>query len=464
MPAPYRKIIFWVFIALFFVTAPLLILYTIGYRYNWARGKLQETGVAILDYRPNNSTLTVNTKAQSGKPPARFPGLTPGRYTFTIHKDGYADWTKRLWIEPSKTTFAQHMILWKTGSAATTLSDEVSRMVVASPDQKRIAFVEKKAPARIQFVNTRTQKNDATIAIPLSPKSEITTLLWSPRGKRLFVEGSAGEQFTIDMESATPLALPLQRIIPIRLENVSWNSTDDDRLYGYRRATPPEQGYELVEVDLFRGAIQNASAPFAQQSPYRVEDDLLYRVASGALVITEFVPSRRALERRLVLPDAPTTNVTFLANGPDGIITLFDATHKRLLLIDKETKTLYPIQETIDGVVTAAWSPLKNRLVWSTGKELWLLDLEQSTREMMREEKEKIQDIAWDPENEYVLYGAGDTVQVIEIDNRDNRNRATLATVPSRKGLVVGSDGTTIWMTGTSEGKTKLLSFTVTER
>ncbi|MBI4281796.1 PEGA domain-containing protein [Candidatus Uhrbacteria bacterium] len=464
MPATYRRIIFWVFIALFFITAPLLILYTIGYRYNWERGKLQETGVAVLDYRPNNSVLTINAKEQSGKPPARFPGLTPGRYTFTLHKDGYADWTKRLWIEPSKTTFAQHMILWKMDSASRAVSEDMSRIVAASPDQKHIAVVEKKAPALIQFINTRTQKNEASVAIPLSPTSAITTLLWSPRGKRIFVEGSAGEQFTIDMASGTPTALPLARIIPEHLENVSWNSTDDDRLYGYRRAPLVQQGYELVEVDLFRGAVQNASAPFTQQSAYRVEDDLLYRIDNGALVITEFVPSRRALERRLALPDAPATNVTFLANGPDGVITLFDSPHKRLLLIDKETKTLYPIQETIDGVVTAAWSPLHNRLVWSTGKALWLLDLEQSTRELMREEQQKIQDIAWDPENEYVFYGAGDAVNVVEIDNRDNRNRATIATVANRKGLMIGNDGTTIWMTGTQEGKTRLLFFTVTER
>ncbi len=464
MPATYRRAIFWIFIALFFITAPLLILYTIGYRYNWERGKLQETGVAVLDYRPNDSVLTINTKKQSGNPPMRFPGLTPGRYTFTLHKDGYTDWTKRLWIEPSKTTFAQHMILWKTGSAATAVSEDTSRIVIASPNQKRIAFVEKKNPARIQFINTRTQKNEATTSIPLSPKSEITTLVWSARGKRLFVEGSAGEQFTIDMESGTPTALPLSRIIPERLENVAWNNADDDRLYGYRRTKQPQGGYELVEIDLFRGATQSASVPFAQKAPYRVEDDLLYRIDNGALVITEFITSRRALERRLALPDAPTTNVTFLQNGPDGVITLFDAAHKRLLLIDKETKTLYPIQETIDGVVTAAWSPLKNRLAWSTGKELWLLDLEQSTREIMLEEKEKIQDIAWDPGNEYVFYGAGDAVHVIEIDNRDGRNRATVATVPGRKGLIVGSDGTTIWMTGASEGKIRLLSFTVTER
>ena len=112
MQTHHRKFIFLAFVTLFAVTAPLLILYTAGYRYNWQRGKLQETGVLLLNYHPTDATVTVQDTLSAAKAPARFTGLTPGRYTIRITKEGYTPWEKRLWIEPSKTTFAQHMILW----------------------------------------------------------------------------------------------------------------------------------------------------------------------------------------------------------------------------------------------------------------------------------------------------------------------------------------------------------------
>ncbi|MDO8581651.1 MAG: PEGA domain-containing protein [bacterium] len=461
MPRTYRRYIFFTFLGVFALTAPLLILYTAGYRYNWERGKIQETGVLLTNYRPTTALLQLNNVVGAKKAPARFSGLIPGRYTITIEKEGYYPWQKRLWVEPSKTTFAEHMILWKKDSAPERVSLDAPSLSVQSPNKKYITLITKKNPATVALFDTRTKKIVDTITPPQKKSATITNILWSPNGRRLFIESANSEQFiaTIETEHGSPIALT--KFSTERLLRVTWNTDDDDRLYGYTRAAPLKPGYQLLEIDLFRGATQTASVGVLPNiTPYFVEDDLFYRVEQGVLSITSFAASKQALERRLALPDAPTNKVTFLSNGPDTMITLFDQEHKRILLIDKGTATLYPIQETIDGVVDALWSPQKNRLLWNTGKTLALLDLEQSTREVIVEETKKIHAMAWDPENEYVFYAAGDTVTVTEIDDRDARNRVPLITIPELQGIMVSTIGNTLF----AQGRDGISPYTITDR
>ncbi len=461
MSRTYRRYIFFLFLGVFALTAPLLILYTAGYRYNWERGKIQETGVLLTSYRPTTALLRLNNIVGAKKAPARFSGLIPGRYTIAIEKEGYFPWQKRLWIEPSKTTFAQHMVLWKKESVPERVINDTILVSAQSPNKKTIALVTKKDPSRIILFDTRTKKIAAPMSLPQKKSSTITHLLWSPNARRLFIESENGEQFiaTIGGEQGAPI--PLVTFSAERLLRVTWNTDDDDRLYGYKRAAPLKPGYQLLEIDFFRGDTQRASiGTLESASPYVVEDDILYRIERGVLSITSFAASKQALERRLALPDAPKNNVTFLPESPDSMITVFDQEHKRILLIDKGTSTLYPIQETIDGVIAAQWSPKRNRLLWNTGKTLAVLDLEQSTRETIVDETKKIHAMAWDPENEYIFYGTNDAITVTEIDNRDVRNRVTLTTIKDLKGMTVNQTGTLLF----AQERNGLSAYSITDR
>lgn len=460
----YRKFFFFAFIALFVIIAPLLILYTAGYRYNFEHRKIQETGVLLVTYRPSDAILRLNGEIRSTASPARITGLVPGRYTITVTKDGHQPWEKKLWIEASQTTFAQHIVLWKTGDGPFLITEEPALLAVPSPDATLLAVVTTSAPRRITLLDTATRQPSETLTIPGATPTRITALQWSPRGRRLLITTNEKNKFiaTIGNSATTPVALTT--FTPTPLTRVQWNANDDDRLYGYTRSST-KVGYTLTELDLFRGATQTAAVPaMPKPLPYHVQDEILYRVEGDVLVINSFSAGRRALERRLALPEAPARDARFLPDGPESLLTLFDSAHKRLLLIDRNTRTLYPIQETIEEVRNAAWSPKKNRLIWNTSTTIGLLDLERSAREVLVEGIKKIQDIAWDPENEYVFYTVGENIRVREIDNRDTRNDAELAVIPKRKGLLVSHDGKRLYTNGWYNEKEQLLALTIADR
>ena len=93
-------------IIIFFVIAPLLVLYVSGTRVNLDDRDTSSTGILDVKSEPSNAQVFINNDERSSTP-ATIRFLTQGEYVVTIKKDGYRDWTKRLAIESGEVRFAQ---------------------------------------------------------------------------------------------------------------------------------------------------------------------------------------------------------------------------------------------------------------------------------------------------------------------------------------------------------------------
>jgi hypothetical protein len=101
------------FIALFLVTAPLVVLYTAGYRWNEKKFRLEKVGIIFLRSRPSGADIYLDGKLRKESTPARVRDLLPDTYEIKVSKNGYTSWTKSLAVESARTTFAEGIILWK---------------------------------------------------------------------------------------------------------------------------------------------------------------------------------------------------------------------------------------------------------------------------------------------------------------------------------------------------------------
>ena len=87
-----RRLIVITFIALFLTAAPIVVLYTSGYRYNWQKNKVEQVGVLMLDILPADAKLYLNNELLSDKRPLRLADLSPNYYQILAAKDGYHSW------------------------------------------------------------------------------------------------------------------------------------------------------------------------------------------------------------------------------------------------------------------------------------------------------------------------------------------------------------------------------------
>ena len=136
-----RRTIYILFIVIFLIAAPLVVLYSEGYRYNLKRGKIQKTGILIISSLPKKADIYLNGKVVIGdQTPARLEKLLPADYEIKIAKEGYYDWTKKLQIFENSTTFAEEVILWKNNWPTQLASYDIIDWL-ASPDNQKSVFL-----------------------------------------------------------------------------------------------------------------------------------------------------------------------------------------------------------------------------------------------------------------------------------------------------------------------------------
>jgi len=104
------------FIVLFFITAPLVVLYTAGYRWNEKKVRLEKVGIIFLRSRPSGAEIYLNGLLRSEHTPTRLRNLLPSTYDIKVTKNGYGSWEKTLPVSSGLTTFAEDIVIWKNAA------------------------------------------------------------------------------------------------------------------------------------------------------------------------------------------------------------------------------------------------------------------------------------------------------------------------------------------------------------
>lgn len=110
---PIRLGIMILLIISFFIISPIIILYTAGYRYDFANHSLKQTGVISIDAEPNDAQVFLNQVQIKKKLPIRLTNRAPGTYTISIKKPGYKDWRKDITVESKQTAYIKNVTLFK---------------------------------------------------------------------------------------------------------------------------------------------------------------------------------------------------------------------------------------------------------------------------------------------------------------------------------------------------------------
>ena len=96
----------------FLILAPIVILYTAGYRYNSKKQRVEKVGIIFVRSRPSGADIYLDGKKRTETTPARLRDLLPGDYDVKISKKGYSDWDKVLPVGSELTTFAESIALF----------------------------------------------------------------------------------------------------------------------------------------------------------------------------------------------------------------------------------------------------------------------------------------------------------------------------------------------------------------
>lgn len=112
-PPLIRQILPWLFALLFLITAPLLIFYTSGYRYNVKKGLIERNGTLIVDSTPAGADIFIDDQNIQERTPITLQNIVPGWHTVRVQRSRYSSWQETVLIRPERVTFANSIWLWR---------------------------------------------------------------------------------------------------------------------------------------------------------------------------------------------------------------------------------------------------------------------------------------------------------------------------------------------------------------
>jgi hypothetical protein len=135
-----RLIILVFCVVCFFVIAPILVAYSMGYRFDFEKMKIVATGGIYVKVLPQNAEVIVDSKFN--KKTSLFlnsvlvQNLLPKRYSILIKKDGYFPYQKTLEVKEKEVTKLEHVILIKEKISFEILRDKSNSPFLEKPEEE----------------------------------------------------------------------------------------------------------------------------------------------------------------------------------------------------------------------------------------------------------------------------------------------------------------------------------------
>ncbi|MBF0532513.1 MAG: PEGA domain-containing protein [Candidatus Omnitrophica bacterium] len=124
-----RRTIFFVFLSLYVILCPLLILTTFGYIINPIKQEVTQTGLIFLSSLPSGADIYLEKSHYRNRSPANLSGLLPGTYKITLKKKGYKPWVQSISVAAGKAaTFNQIILIPKVWPAQRLAAGPFSKM------------------------------------------------------------------------------------------------------------------------------------------------------------------------------------------------------------------------------------------------------------------------------------------------------------------------------------------------
>jgi len=387
-----RKILFFVFFLIFLLIAPLMILYYQGYRFDFEKKSLTQTGGLFLKVIPKQAEIYLNGKLVKKTDfffgSALIENLLPKKYLVEVKKNGYFSWKKDLEIKEREVTEAKNIVLFSKNPNFSILTKDTPSGYPNfwfSPDGKKMILKEDQEGtwALKLYDLDRSVKSHLIAGTDLSrQESELFDLKFSEDSKEIYLDVGMKEQekkFALKLDKVPPILSEMEITPPP--ENILASQTFNGNLY---------------YLDNFGHLFKNEEK--LTEKPFPVKAETEYKLS----IFPEYI---------------------FLQEG------------ETLYLFNPDSKLFEKFFEKINRLKI---SPDNKKLLFFSDSEIWVLFLkEKLTRPSKKAgEKillvrlsEKIESAFW-LNSDYLIFNARDKIKIAEIDERDKLNIVDLVEFP----------------------------------
>lgn len=446
MSKKLRRTFFYVFLGIFIILAGSIVLYAQGYGFSWQKKSLVATGAFYFKSQPKEANIVINHKFQ-GKTNKVIKRLLPKEYEIEITKPGYHSWEKILEIKPKLVTAAKNILLIKKEPEINVISNNIDYFSV-SPNQKNLVYLTKKTPSHsvLKLINL-VDYTEKQIYPPLENGSSllelrnISRISWANDNKKILLIFPDNRYYLLQLSSQSPLAAWTQedsvKIINIKelvrtlsgyaiynIHNLRFHPQDSNKLYF-------QNNKQLYALNTSENSLDLVASEISAFNVY--ENNIIYTRSLGAYK-TNLEGS--SLGKLFEIPFSQSQQEFEIIS--DNLLTIND----HLYFFDPQTEILEKIVEQVKAVKFSEYNRIFS---WQNEHEIGLIWLEKNYQNPIREKYETetifktnqdIQQSLWYTKtNQHIIFYLHNEIKIIELDDRDHRNTAVIASLEEVKNL-----------------------------
>lgn len=227
---PWRLAMLTAFVATFFVTSPLLVLYTAGYRYDFKNGIIQEIGAISIDVLPKNANVFLNDKKIQGKMPIRLKNVSPGKYKIKISADGFYDWEKEITVETKQTVYFKEIKLIKKSSPEKIGDGQIEKISLSS-DSKYLIYQKINPDKQEFYLRDLNSNKDTFIFGDETEKKYNYNIEWFKNSNLVAISTDQTARIQIIDTNAPELNWDLAKEEKNKILKWQWSNGSDPEIY-----------------------------------------------------------------------------------------------------------------------------------------------------------------------------------------------------------------------------------------
>lgn len=422
-----RRLLFLSFLTFFLISAPLIVLYTAGYRYSPRSGLLLQTGVLSLHTIPRNASISIDNRFIGKTTPFVLKRMVPGNYTIRLERKDYLPWETEIAIKPGSSTFLQNILLLRDDAPAFLTSIESHN---PEPSPNANAFLYTFVDENWQEVRLFDVTNTAERVLTRIPSAELqkSHYKWSTNGTFIALNSPSG---IMSLYLANGNALSVDTLSSLRVEDFYWHPSSDHILY--------LQTSETVYEVLVSSTISTVTALPTEQLSLSTNRSLAFTQAETETQLREFTG-----DTSRVIALLPRGEYRIIKQ--DGSFLLIQKNGGNLLLLNLNGNQ--PILLSTSASIND-WQKERDILAYSNGNEVNVYQPSTHQVTFLTRISEQIHFLAWHPTTQYVFFSTDKTIEALELyKSSKDRRRITVAEADQIQTMWLSTNGKTLYFIG----------------
>lgn len=426
------------FILIFIILAPLIIAYTMGYRYNFQVGQIQKTGVLILNTFPDDADVYLNGKIINDKTPSVIKKILPNEYTVEVVKDDYHTWSKKLEVRSGETTFAESIVLFSDEVPRALFDREINQSIF-SPNRSQLIYTIIEASWIETWLFSLKNQEFTLIDRRDTAAVENMDFKWSSGSNRVYLKIESDESierliYDINKNKLTNLNEHFEESI----DKFKWSRTSDDVFYVL-------QNRKLISVNLLTN---QKTFLLSDVGEFFIRGNNIYLIINdgGKSIISQFdiIEPLKEIEKLYELPFA---NYDFEDSSYPYL--MLKKNDKEILLFDTSAPFAEPILQ--EDAVDISWHTTnqgEKKLLYFKDFEIWIFYPQSKYNELITRFSTPITNALWHRNGEYIFFSFNNAIKVIELDQREKRNVFDLITEADIANFTVDYNSESLYFIG----------------